>query len=301
VHDSKLHKLKEWNMEAIVNLEQVPVLERQHARAGVFRSQSLLHGPEGTPENFYLQLSHTYSDFASPRHRHNFDQIRVQLRGDADFARDGVMKEGAIGYFPEGTFYGPQSIAGESSTLVLQFGGASGSGYISEERFQQGVDELKRHGSFENGIYRRDKEGGSRKNQDAYEAVWEHIHGRRLEYPKSEVSQPVFLYPAEFAWHQEAGATGVRRKALGSFSDRGLRMSILEVAAGAQAGLAPHSIVFVLAGQGAAGTGHWKRHATLRTGDAHESIRAEALSELLEIHIPPLSSSRTLPAMETTA
>ncbi|VWX62431.1 conserved hypothetical protein [Burkholderiales bacterium 8X] len=277
-------------MEEIVNLSDVPVVERTHARAGLFRSQSLMQGVEETPENFYLQLSQTYADFASPRHRHNFDQVRVQLKGDADFARDGVMRPGTVAYFPEGVFYGPQSIAGESATLVLQFGGASGSGYISEERFQAGVAELKAFGSFENGIYRRAREDGGRKNQDAYEAVWEHIHGRRLDYPKSDYAQPVFIDPADFEWQADVAIPGVRRKALGVFSSRGMRMSVVGLDAGAKVQLAPAAIVFVLSGSGHAGDGSWKQHATLRTGGEPAEVTASEPSELLEIHIPPLHS-----------
>ena len=276
------------SVETIVNLASVPVVERQHARAGLFRSQSLLHGEDGSPENFYLQLSQTYADFASPRHRHNFDQVRVQLRSDADFGRDGVMRPGTIGYFPEGVFYGPQSISGESATLVLQFGGASGSGYVSEERFQAGVAELRQHGSFEAGIFHRTLADGGRKNQDAYEAVWEHIHGRRMAYPQGEHAQPVFLDPADVAWQDEPGAPAVRRKPLGVFSSRGLRLSVLGVAAGTTAPLAAHAIVFVLHGQGHADRGEWLQHATLRTGADAGTITAAQDTELLEISIPPL-------------
>jgi hypothetical protein len=277
-------------MQALVNLDDVPVVERQHARAGLFRAQALLNGTEGTPENFYLQLSQTYSDFASPRHRHNFDQVRVQLKGDADFARDGVMRPGTVAYFPEGVFYGPQSIAGESATLVLQFGGASGSGYISEERFQAAVVELKQSGSFENGIYHRTREDGGRKNQDAYEAVWELIHGKRLDYPKSEFGQPVFLDPADFQWQDEPALPGVQRRTLGRFSSRGFRMSVLGAAAGTQLQLAAHSIVFVLQGEGrSAGGAPWRQHATLHTGSAAEAVTVTQACELLELHIPPLA------------
>jgi hypothetical protein len=283
-------------MQALVNLDEVPVVERQHARAGLFRAQALLNGEDGTPDNFFLQLSQTYCDFASPRHRHNFDQVRVQLKGDADFARDGVMKPGTIGYFPEGVFYGPQSIAGESATLVLQFGGASGSGYISEERFQQGVTELKQYGSFEGGIYRRNNDDDGRRNQDAYEAVWEHIHGRRMEYPKSEHRQPVFLAPADFQWQAEPAMAGVQRKTLGRFSARGTRLSILGAPAGTQLTLAPHSIVFVLQGEGRCADGAgWRRHATLRTGAAAESVTATQACELLEVQIPPVETTMSRP------
>ncbi|NUO72058.1 MAG: hypothetical protein HOQ10_05010 [Frateuria sp.] len=275
-------------MEAVINIADIPVVERNHARAGVFHSQSLLHGPEGTPENFYLQLSHLHNDFFSPRHRHNFDQVRVQLLGDASFTRDGVMRAGTIGYFPEGVFYGPQENAGESKTLVLQFGGASGSGYISEARFQQGVEELRRFGTFDKGVFHREKEDGGRKNQDAYEAVWEHIHGRRMEYSASEHAAPVFMDPRDFAWQDEPGAAGVRRKLLGVFSARKLRISILGLDAGASASLAPSSIAFVLAGSGRAGGQQWRQHATLRTSETAEAIVATEPSEVLELHIPHL-------------
>jgi len=278
-------------MEAVVNITDVPVVERQHARAGLFHSQSLLNGPEGTPENFYLQLSQLHNDFYSPRHRHNFDQVRVQLVGDASFTRDGVMRPGTIGYFPEGVYYGPQENAGESKTLVLQFGGASGSGYISEERFQQGVEELKAFGTFEKGVFHRPKEDGGRKNQDAYEAVWEHIHGRRLEYPKSEHPEPVFMDPAQFAWADEPGTAGVRRKLLGVFSARKLRISMLGIDAGASAQLAPNSIAFVMAGRGQAAGKEWRQHATLRTGETPDTITATDPSEVLEIHLPHLAAA----------
>jgi hypothetical protein len=278
-------------MNAIVNLSDVPVIERQHARAGLFRSQALMQGEDGSPDNFFLQLSHTFSDFASPRHRHNFDQIRVQLRSDADFARDGVMRPGMLAYFPEGVFYGPQSIAGESSTLVLQFGGASGSGYISEDRFQQGVAELRAHGEFEGGIYRTTQADGRRRNQDAYEAVWEHIHGRRLHYPASTYAQPVFIDPEVAAWRDEPGQPGVRRRALGRFEPRGVVLSMIDLAAGARTALAPYAIGFVMAGRGRAHDRPWQPHASLRTTHAALDLIADEPAQVLEIAIPPLAGA----------
>lgn len=275
-------------MQDLINLSDVPVVERQHARAGLFRSQSLLYGPDGSPENFYLQLSHLENDFFSPRHRHNFDQVRVQLRGDAGFSRDGVMRAGMVGYFPEGVFYGPQTNAGASSTLVLQFGGASGGGYISEARFQAAVEELKEVGTFDKGVFHRPKEDGGRKNQDAYEAVWEYVNGRRMEYPVSEHKEPVFMDPADFQWQDEPGRPGVQRKLLGVFSARKLRISVLGLNAGATAAVAPNAICFVLSGAGTSQGKSWQQHATLRTGDEAGTIAATQPSEVLELHIPHL-------------
>ncbi len=123
-------------MVQVISLESVPLVERPNIREGTLRTRRLLTGEPGTPGNFSLQLSSTPT-YYSPRHRHNFDQVRFQLQGDFDFATDGIMKPGCVAYFPEGTYYGPQSGPLPSETLVLQFGGASGSGYLSAEQFEQ--------------------------------------------------------------------------------------------------------------------------------------------------------------------
>jgi hypothetical protein len=189
----------------VVELESAPLIERPHVREGVFRSRRILNGAPGTPGNFALQLGVTPS-YYSPRHRHNFDQVRFQLEGDFDFASDGVMKEGCLGYFPEGTHYGPQSSNSENSTLVLQFGGASGSGYIAANEYEKAAAELARHGSFARGVYTRLKPDGGKINKDAYEAVWEEVNGRPLVYPPERYLRPVFMDPASFDW------TPLRRK-----------------------------------------------------------------------------------------
>ena len=281
-------------MTRIINLSEIPVLERTHARAGLFRAQALLAGLEGSPDNFFLQLSQTFSDFASPRHRHNFDQVRVQLKSDADFARDGVMQPGMVAYFPEGVFYGPQSISGESLTLVLQLGGASGAGYISEARFQAAVTELQELGRFENGIFKTTKSDGKPKNQDAYEAVWEHVNQCALAYPESSAKAPVFLDPQKFSWVNEPGVAGVQRKLLGDYSDRPISMSILAIEAGTTVSIAAHAIAFVLNGSGLCNTKFWQDHTTFQTSHVPANITAHIKAQVLEIVIPPLMSDAPL-------
>jgi hypothetical protein len=156
----------------VINVNDVPMVERPHVREGTLRSRRLLTGEPGSPSNFSLQLSSTPT-YYSPRHRHNFDQVRFQLAGDFDFGADGAMKPGSIAYFPEGTYYGPQNCPTGSETLVLQFGGASGSGYISAEQYEQATAELAKQGTFAKGVYTRLKADGGKINKDAYEAVWE--------------------------------------------------------------------------------------------------------------------------------
>lgn len=280
-------------MQQILNLRDLEMIERVHARGGRFRYYPLLSGDEGSPGNFFLQLSNTFDDFDSPRHRHNFDQVRVQLHGDADFARDGTMRPGTVGYFPEGVYYGPQSIAGESLTLVLQFGGASRSGYVSEAAFQRGIAELKQTGTFERGVYKVAKPEGGTRNQDAYEAVWEHINGRQMRYPTGGYAGPVFLQPDDFEWAQDADAPGVARKHLGTFSSAGTVLSQLALDAGAEVEVPANTIVFVLGGRGIAGTqegerGDWEKHSSLYSGRTPARLTAQAPSELVQIQLPRL-------------
>ena len=59
-----------------------------------------LKASAGTPGNFHLGIGQQDGDFASPRHRHNFDQFRFQLEGTMNFDRNGKMTAGTLGYFP---------------------------------------------------------------------------------------------------------------------------------------------------------------------------------------------------------
>jgi hypothetical protein len=91
-------------------------------------------GQPGTPENYAFTLAKQNGSFFSPRHRHNFDQFRLAWRGDVNIAPKVDLQQGHLGYFPEGTHYGPQDDPeGNRETLVLQFGGASGQGYMSQQ------------------------------------------------------------------------------------------------------------------------------------------------------------------------
>ncbi|HTX16569.1 MAG TPA: hypothetical protein VMD77_14815 [Candidatus Baltobacteraceae bacterium] len=285
-------------MIQIVELESAPLLERPHVREGVFRTRRILNGVPGTPGNFSLQLGVTPSYF-SPRHRHNFDQVRYQLEGDFDFAADGVMKAGTIGYFPEGTYYGPQASDSENSTLVLQFGGASGSGYIAAEEYERAAAELAKHGAFAKGVYTRLKPDGAKLNKDAYEAVWEQVNGRPLVYPPQRYTRPVFMDPASFDWMPLADRPGVSCKHLGEFSERRTQLAFFKIDPGGSLRLQDNSIYFVTRGSGSVSTGdstsaarNFGRHATihLAIGDhAAAAPSGAAPAEFLHIALPRFS------------
>ena len=185
----------------IVHGDQIEEKIRIHQhRQGMFRYRTVAVGEPGTPGNFILEMVRTTDDFFSPRHKHNFDQFRYQLEGEFDFDRNGKMTPGIIGYFPEGTPYGPQSSSVSSLTLVLQFGGASGNGYMTQEQMEAGTAELKKHGTFEKGVFRRNESEEGKRNVDGYQAVWEHVNKRPMTYPAPRYHEPIMMSPDHFDW-----------------------------------------------------------------------------------------------------
>jgi hypothetical protein len=98
----------------IVHGDQVEWKRGLQHRGGTFHYRHLLHGKPGTFDNFVLNIGQIEGDFSSPRHRHNFDQFRIQIEGAMNFDRNGKMTASMIGYFPEGAAYGPQSSEGRS-------------------------------------------------------------------------------------------------------------------------------------------------------------------------------------------
>ncbi len=277
----------------LARIEDVPMedLQENH-RDGKFERRRLLEGPEGAPDNFIFEMVRTYGDFFSPRHRHNFDQFRVQLEGSFDFDRDGVMRPGTIAYFPEGVYYGQQSSSEDSLTVVLQFGGAGGNGYISANQAIASVVALKKSGAFSKGIYTRRLPDGGKRNQDGFEAVWEQVNQRKLEYPPPRYGKPIFIEPANFAWIPVAEK--LARKRLGVFTECEARVDLYRIEPGGTLPLEARSIYFVMEGSGGAGAQGWARHSTIFPAQGETGVlAAEAPSEVLRLGLPNLAALPT--------
>ena len=273
----------------IVHADQVEWKRGLQHRGGTFHYRHLLEGTPGTVGNFHLGIGQQDGDFASPRHRHNFDQFRFQLEGTMNFDRDGKMAAGTLGYFPEGAAYGPQSSEGRSVTAVLQFGGASGSGYLSPQEVAAGTEELKQFGSFEGGIFRRNDDAEGRRNTDAYQAIWEHVHGRRMDYPKPRYRDPIMVDPQNYDWLAVDGMPGVRQKPLGTFTERACAAALLTMARGATYRGAPRGVYLVLSGSGVVGATPYRALTAfhLDEGEAADVVAREE-TELLRLTLPDL-------------
>ena len=236
----------------IVQTDEIPLKRALEHRGGIFHGRVMVEGTPGELDNFQISYGQMGGDFNSPRHRHNFEQIRYQLEGVLDYGRDGKLVQGMVGYFPEGVYYGPQSQdpSINCKTIVLQFGGASGSGYLSQAEVKAGMEELKSEGEFKDGVFRRRADVEGKRNLDGYQAIWEHVNDRPMIYPKARYPQPIFMDPATYDWVPVEGAPGVSEKLLGVFTERRSEVGQVWIEAGASYTAGGKGIYLVVRGAG---------------------------------------------------
>jgi len=278
----------------VVQFADVPLVRGLEHRGGTFHSRTPVAGEPGTPGNFKFSVSELGTDYSGPRHRHNFDQYRFMLSGESDYGQDGPLKAGMLGYYPEGVYYGPQVNKTPITCAVLQFGGASGSGYLQPREVKAGMEELKQFGEFKDGVFHR-REGAQgilrgKSNMDAYQAIWEHVHGRAMVYPKGRYDAPIMMDAGNFAWARVRGAAGVSEKLFGVFTERRTQARLVRLDAGAHYEVAGRGVYLVLSGAGAAGGAPLEKFTTvfLDTGE-RGTLSASETTELLHYGLPDLS------------
>ena len=246
-------------------------------RPGGITVTPLLAGTEFAPDNFGLWIVDTTDDYFTPRHRHNFDQVRIMLNGRYGWSPEDVQEEGTVGYFTEGTYY-TQMGKGESRTLLLQVAGASGQGYMSLDQLDRGIQELKTRGTFKDGVYTWFDEDGGKHNKDGHEAVWEHTFAKPVAYQKPRFDAPIFIRPEQFGWLPAAADGRARIRRFGVLNERGLEIGEAALDAGAtltfDAGDKPR-IAFVMSGSGTAGGDAWRTHTAI-LAERGETIDIEA-------------------------
>lgn len=203
-------------------------------RDGVLAQKFLLTGQDGSPNNYLLNVGRTgHGGWGTPRHRHNFDQVRFVLKGEYPIASGVVMKEGSVGYFPESVHYGPQDRPDGLEMMVCQFGGASGMGFVSVAQREAANEALKQKGEFSNGIFTWIDEQGKKHNQDGSEACIEHATGKKIVFAKPRYKDIVIMDPSNFDWIA-TGAVGVSTKLLGTFTERDVRLEMIRLEEGAE-------------------------------------------------------------------
>ncbi|MDT0321915.1 hypothetical protein [Streptomyces millisiae] len=224
-------------------------------REGTLDQKHLLFGEDGSPNNYDLNMGLTGGGgWRTPRHRHNFDQIRYVIRGRLPYTDTDVLEEGWVGYFPESVHYGPQERPEGLRTMVLQCGGASGAGYLSVAQREAVNAELNKTGEFKKGLYHYTDAEGVPRTMDGSQAIFQHATGGKLEFAAPRYTDVIAMDPKAFAW--QPGGAGLQEKWLGSFTERNLRIGFLRLDAGAvyQAGQHPSiEILFQIDGRVSAG------------------------------------------------
>jgi hypothetical protein len=236
---------------ADTDIEQVGTM-----REGKLDQKHLLFGEDGSPNNYDLNMGQTGGGgWRTPRHRHNFDQIRYVIAGQLPYTENDVLEQGWVGYFPESVHYGPQERAEGLRTMVLQCGGASGAGYLSVAQREATNAELNKTGEFKKGMYYYKDANGEEQVVDGSQAIFEHAMGGKLEFATPRYTDVIAMNPEGFDWLPQ-GDAGVSVKWLGSFTERNLRIGFLRLEAGGvyQAGQHPSiEILFQINGQVSAG------------------------------------------------
>lgn len=196
----------------------------------------LFLGDENDPANNYLFVLARQQSFYSPVHRHNFDQFRYPTLGNINILPQVDVHQGELCYHPEGVHYGPQDDGDElKEVLVLQFGGASGQGFVSHAKLAESQKRLASKGRFEHGKFIRQTQNidGTGHDElepiDAFQALWEDQTGRSLVYPEARYDRIIKMQPDAYAWTKMNGYSGVWKKTLGVFSERETRAEVIKI------------------------------------------------------------------------
>lgn len=287
----------------IANPADAPVITDDHP-TGVLGFRYLLNGTPLTPENYMVQIAENLGHFNMVTHRHNFDQFRYVISGQMNLGEGRMLREGELCYFPEGTSYGPQDDPAGPVALVMQFGGASGYGYMSPQQYRRGREELRKVGRFEGPVFLRDEGDGKVSKKLSINAIWEQVIGERMLIPAPRYDDVVIMKPKAFRWTPAAAGKGVFRKLLGSFSERGTTAEVFKVEAG---GVLPVNgggairIYFVLSGRGRIGEVYFETHCAADF-QCHEqgAIAADTEMEMLAFTLPMLSGDVLDPQLPST-
>lgn len=263
-------------------------------RDGDIQFKKLISGTPGAADNFEFALVRQRGRYETPRHRHNYEQFRFVLEGEYAYAGRRKMRTGTIGYFPEGTPYGPQKVD-DCTVLAVQFGGPSGQGVLDYESLRRGHGELAQLGHFEKGAFvRRDAKSlpsGVKRKQDGYEAIWEHVTGRKLSYAKARYVEPVICDPENVPWETTA-TPGLTVRRCGAFA-AGASMGFWKLEPGVALAIAGAGtqLVYVLKGEGRTGETTWRAGSAIaiNPGEA-ATLVAAGPSEILQLGLPMLAA-----------
>jgi hypothetical protein len=247
---------------------------------------------DGNGRNFWLSIGTIHDGYTSPRHRHNFDQIRFMLEGSTNLG-DWQLGQGECGYFPESVPYGPQIQKGDAQILTLQFSGASGAYFLTPEELKKTVAGLRESDpAFGEGGKGKGADG---KTRDSYDVVYETFTGRPIEFAAPRYRDVVVMKPQNFSWVKSAGSP-IEMKSLGRFTEVGLEVAMARINGAADLGVqtnAQTEVWFLTDGSVTLNSRTFPRHSAfmLTAPERPQQVVTNAPAEFLVIRMPRASTA----------
>ncbi len=257
--------------------------------------RELLKGTPGESGNFEMVVSKGTAEGIqrlNPRHRHDFDQLRMTLSGTAEWTPGNPTPPGCITYFPAGCYYGPYGRQ-EKEHLHIQFEGPNGEPFIDYDSLRAARDALAKKGSFDMGFYSWVDEKGKVHKQDGHEANAEYASGKKIAYPKPRFSSPITFDPRSFDWLDVE--PGIRIKNLATLTERETRIAMIRLDASSYRLSVPEqkSVLFVTEGSGTAGGQAIEERDGVYLDEGEEGLLSTADHlELLLLAFPKQPASR---------
>jgi hypothetical protein len=263
-------------------------------RSGPYSFKHLLCREGGNLKGLEMSLSRVLHTITAPRHRHNFDQLRIGLSGITTYGTHQKLSARTIQYVPAGTWYGPQTWLGpETETpalaAVIQFDDRNKGGFLTNDKIDAATAELKKLGEFKDGFY-YPNEPREKRAIDAFEATWEQAAGRKIVYPPPFVDDPIYMHLDAVPW-VKSPESGVEVKMIGAFGNHGLRISMSKVDVDAERVLlnTSHSVIaFCLSGEALVAERPFPLHSAvlLEPGETLIARGTAATTEFVEVVLP---------------
>jgi hypothetical protein len=170
---------------------------------------------------------------------------------------------------------------------------------LTPEQTAAAKKELLQFGTFEKGVFRPHPDQTGRRNMDGFEAVWEHINGRKLVYPEPQYAAPVMMYQDHYQWMPMAEAEGVDEKLMGVFTDCQIPCAMYRLQPGATFTAKGRGIFMVMSGTGAVEGDRFRQYTSvyLDTGETTQ-FKANEVSEILLLGMPDVAAIQTLEPVE---
>lgn len=204
--------------------------------------------------------------FTAPRHRHDFDQIRLTLDGITDYGHEQIAGPGEATFFPAGAYYGPERFE-EAQIFLLQWS----RNWVTRKQSDAAFAELSTRGTFKDGFYTTTDADGREVRKDATNAVWEEVNKKPQVIPEPKYYTPIVMRPGAYDWCTDED--GSQYKDLGHFTDGDLAVSSRRWSSGDSFTVGPERTSIV-----------WIASGSVRLGDRLLGARTLVFSDFGETH-----------------